>query len=212
MVRSMFNSDQSQAAGRNHIEQAQGTSPFGNGARASLRFARGALMTAFFALGSGLSGCSDSLDCKPIMPEGAVYKATILVETAASSKCHVVQATRMSPFQVTAGKTQPTPTRSDCSVTPAAAPPPADLDVAIDLSSCVASESEMLGVYCGITYKAGCPGHMLSYFAAPGNANINWGAPVIDNVLFRIQDFSPNCFSDQSNCLDEYTAKLERIK
>jgi len=31
-------------------------------------------------------------------------------------------------------------------------------------------------------------------------------------VLFRIQDFSPNCFSDQSNCLDEYTARLERVK
>jgi hypothetical protein len=204
MVRSMFNSEHSPAVVRNQTEQSQ---------RKSLRFARCALMTAFLALGSGLAGgCSDSLECKPIMPEGAVYKATILVETATSSKCHVVQATRMSPFQVTAGKTQPTATRSDCSVTPAAAPPPADLDVAIDLASCVGSETEMLGVYCGITYKAGCPGHMLSYFTAPANANINWGAPVIDNVLFRIQDFSPNCFSDQSNCLDEYTARLERIK
>jgi hypothetical protein len=41
---------------------------------------------------------------------------------------------------------------------------------------------------------------------------VDWSAPVIENVLFRIQDFSPNCFADQSNCLDEYSARLERIQ
>jgi hypothetical protein len=209
----MFKRDHSPAVGLNHSEQSQRVSAAESGGRAGLRLARCALIATLLVLGGGLAGgCSDSLECKAVMPEGAVYKATILAETATSNKCHVVQATRMSPFQVTAGKTEPTTTRSDCSVTPAAGPLPADLDVAIDAPSCVPSETEMLGVYCGITYKAGCPGHMLSYFAAPANTNVNWSAAVIDNVLFRIQDFSPNCFSDQSNCLDEYTARLERVK
>lgn len=178
------------------------------GARFVARLTRAGLAIAMVAFGAALAGgCSDNLDCKPAMQQGAVYKATLTSETATSSKCHIVAAMRMSPFNVTVGKTEPTPNRPDCSNTPAAAPPQ-QLDVQI--LSCVPSDTGMLGVYCQIIYKAGCDGHMQFYFTSPNP--VDWSAPVIDNVLFRIEDFSPNCFSDQSNCLDEYTARLERIQ
>lgn len=180
----------------------------GRSARLGVRLARVGMMAALLALGGGLAGgCSDNLDCKPIMQQGAVYKATILAETATSDACHIVTATRMSPFSVTVGKTEPTADRPDCSVTPAAAPPE---QIDVQILSCEPAETDMLGVYCKILYKAGCDGHMLFSFAAPENTAVNWSAPVIEGVLFRIADFSPNCFADKSNCLDVYTAKLER--
>ncbi|HWA75702.1 MAG TPA: hypothetical protein VG937_25375 [Polyangiaceae bacterium] len=203
----MFKSQSLQATAR-ILSQPSALRSGRAGASFAVRAARAALALVVLTVGAGLSGgCSDNLDCTPAMPAGAVYKATLGTETEGSSKCHIVAAMRMSPFNVTVGSSEPTASRRDCSVTPAASAPQ-QLDVQV--LNCVPGEEGMLGVYCQIIYKAGCDGHMQFYFTAKDP--VNWSAPVIDNVLFRIQDFSPNCFSDQSNCLDEYTARLERIQ
>lgn len=197
-------------------EQPQRAIAEGSRARAGLRLAARCAGTALLvALGSGLAGgCSDALECKPTLPEGAVYKVTLLEETPKSAACHVVAAKNMSPFLLTVGKTEPNRARPDCSVTPAAAAP-AQLDDASEqlrIISCSPSETQMLGLYCEIEYKAGCLGHVHIYFAAPPEANVNWGAPVIDGLLFQVADQSPACFADFSNCVDEYKAKLERMQ
>ena len=179
------------------------------------RFARAATLTAFVALGAGLfSGCSDALECKPSVPEGAVYKVTILSETPGSDGCYLVKAQTMSPFSLTVGKTEPTAQRPDCSVTPAAAPPE-QLDVVssqIKILSCSPSQKDMLGQYCEISYEGGCTGHILFYFVPQAGARVDWSAPVVDNLLFHVEDFPASCFPNNSDCLDEYTAKLERMQ
>jgi hypothetical protein len=207
MVRSMFKSQSLQATARIPAQPSALESGRA-GVRFSVRAARAALALVVATLGAGLSGgCSDNLDCKPAMQAGAVYKATLVGETTNSDACHIVAATRMSPFNVTVGSSEPTASRRDCSVTPAASAPQ-QLDVTV--LNCVPGQEGMLGVYCQIIYKAGCDGHMQFYFTSANP--VNWGAPVIDNILFRIQDFAPNCFGDASNCLDEYAARLERIQ
>jgi hypothetical protein len=208
----MFKRDRSQPVEQIQAGHSQRGAAVVKSARAGFRFARCALMAVLAVVGSGLAGgCSDSLECKPAMPPGAVYQATLLNETATSDACHIVEMRAMA-FPVTVGKTEPTVSRQDCSVTPAAAPPE-QVSIDINVVSCVPSDTEMLGVYCQIQYRTGgCDGHMLFYFAAPPSAHVDWSAREINNVVFRIQDFSPNCFENQSNCLDEYAAKLVRIQ
>jgi hypothetical protein len=179
------------------------------------RFARVATLTAFVALGVGLfSGCSDALECKPPVPEGAVYKVTIMNETPNSDECHLVNALLMSPFSLTVQKTEPTAARPDCSVTPASAPTE-QLDVLsseLSINRCSGNENSMLGQYCEITYSSGCQGHMQYYFLPAAGAAVNWSDSVIGNVLFRVEDFPGTCFSNHSKCVDEYSAKLERMQ
>lgn len=178
------------------------------------RFARTAALTAAVVVGAGLfSGCSDALECKPTLPEGAVYKVTIMNETGNSDECHLVNALLMSPFSLTVQKTEPTSARPDCSVTPASAPTE-QLDVLsseLSINRCGPNESSMLGQYCEITYSSGCQGHMQYYFVPVPGASVNWSDSVINNVLFRVEDFPGTCFSNHSRCLDEYSAKLERM-
>jgi hypothetical protein len=172
---------------------------------------RGVAATVLVALGAGVAGgCSDSLECKPALPEGAVYRVTLLGETPKSEKCYVIQAMRMSPFQVTVGKTLPTTSQSDCSVTPANSAPQT-MGVA-RIQSWTPSTSEMLGINCQISYESGCTGQMALYFEPVPGATINWTAPVIDGLVFRIEDASYSCLSSPSNCVDEYTARLERVQ
>ena len=156
--------------------------------------------------GSAAGGTAGGAECAPPIAEGTAFRVTVLQETSTSDKCHVINAARLSPFTITAGKTD----ASQCSTTPAVGPPEQN-DVTI--VSCVPPpEDAMLGTYCQIVYKAGCDGHMLFSFRAPSGVTVDFGAPVVEGAQFRIQDFSPNCFSDQSNCLDEYVVRLERLQ
>lgn len=157
------------------------------------------------AEGGSAAGAGGHPECKPPIPEGAIFKVTVVAETSISSRCHIVDAAHISPFMVTAGA----PLGDECSVVPAIAPPQ-QTDVTV--LACVATDAGMLGVYCQIVYKAGCDGHMLFSFATSPGVQPDWSATVVDNVLFRIEDFSPNCFADRSNCLDEYVARLERLQ
>jgi hypothetical protein len=170
---------------------------------------RGGLLVLTLVLGSSLvGGCSDSLKCEPPIPDGAQFKVTLLGETTHSQACHVVDPTRFSPFVVTAAKTEPTIDHPDCSSV-AAVSPPQQLDVTIE--SCTADDRYMLGIECNIEYKSACTGTIWFVFAAPDPTAVNWQAPVIDNVLFQIQDKPNNCLGGVSDCVDEYAVRLERM-
>jgi hypothetical protein len=195
------NASGSSSATSGGSHNATGGSPTGGGATQN---ATGGTPTQSSG-GSIAGGAGGSSECDPPIPEGTVFKVSVLQETASSDRCHIVNAAGISPFTITAGKTED----PECSTTPAVAPPK-QTDVVI--VSCVPAAHAMLGVYCHMVYKAGCDGHMLFSFVAPPGTDPNWGGAVIDNVLFRIEDYSPNCFADSSNCLDEYTAELERVQ
>ncbi|MFZ5892920.1 MAG: hypothetical protein ACOY0T_17805 [Myxococcota bacterium] len=155
----------------------------------------------------GAAGCSASADCKPAIESGTTFKVTVMSETANSDKCHIIDIPQISPFKVQAAKTEPTYQHPDCSVTPMAAPP-AQMDVII--KDCIPGTSDMLSLYCNIQYPATCDGSMSFWFAGEKDKPVDWKAPVIENVFFRVKDDAPSCLPDIANCFDEYLVKLER--
>jgi len=139
---------------------------------------------------------------------GTTFKVSVLSETPNSQKCHVINVPLISPFQISAAKTEPTATHPDCSVTPAAAPPVQN-DVILD--SCIPGTSDMLSIFCRVQYKATCVGSMSFWFSAPKDQSVDWKAPTINNVFFRVQDDSPGCLDNINNCFDEYLVRLDRL-
>ena len=171
-----------------------------------VRFALGGALCAFFSF-AAVPGCSGAPDCHPEIASDSKFKVTVMSETDRSDKCHVINVSEISPFVIEAAKTEPTAEHPDCSVTPAAAPPTQD-DVII--KSCIPGTSDMLSLYCNIQYPATCDGNMAFSFAGDKDKPVDWTAPVIENVYFRIQDLAPSCLPDIANCFDEYKVKLER--
>lgn len=167
--------------------------------------ARGLLGGAVLLLGS--AACSSGLeDCDPPVPPGARYKVTVLGETEASAKCHI--ATLQPTFEITAATEHPGSGRSSCKLTPAEwAPQQQGLQVV----SCTPDQAQMLGTNCEMKYPSTCPGLVNFYFYQPGGVTVNWAAPRIENVLFRIQDTVTGCIPNIANCLDEYRVVLERL-
>ena len=161
-------------------------------------------------LGSaGAGACSAPIECTPPVPAGAVYRVTLQAETPGSDKCHVVDGFMMSPFNLTVGKAHATDANPSCTSSPAVTAP-VQRDVTI--VQCVPKESDMLGVYCTIQYESTCDGHMSFYFTSPPGQYVDWNANTITNALFRIEDRATSCLPNIANCLDEYTAKLERLQ
>ncbi len=153
-------------------------------------------------------GCLTGEACKPKIDPGAVFKVTLVQETATSDHCHLVDIPHLGPFQVTAADSKPTPDDPTCSLTPAVGPPE---QTNLKIDSCEAAKTEMLGVYCQIEYKSTCPGFMTFFFKAMPGVTIDWNARSIDNVLFRVEDFAKICLPDLANCIDEYQVHLDRI-
>lgn len=160
-------------------------------------------------LGSaGAGACSAPIECTPPVPAGTVYRVTLQAETPRSMKCHVVDGLMMSPFTLTVGKAQATDTNPSCTSSPATAAP---LQHDVKIVQCVPKASDMLGVYCAIQYPSTCDGHISFYFTAAPGTVVNWNEKLITNALFRVEDRATSCLPDVANCLDEYTAKLERV-
>lgn len=161
-------------------------------------------------LGSAAAGaCSAPIECTPPVPPGTVYRVTLQAETPASDKCHVVDALMISPFTLTVGKPQATDNNPSCTSSPASSAP---LQHDVKIVHCVPKESDMLGVYCTIQYPSTCDGHISFYFTAAPGTSVNWSDNLITNALFRVEDRATSCLPDVANCLDEYTAKLERVQ
>jgi hypothetical protein len=156
----------------------------------------------------GFAACSPAPDCAPEIEKGTTFKVTVLSETANSQKCHVIDVPQLSPFQISAAKTEPTATHPDCSVTPAAAPP-VQHDVILD--ACIPGTSDMLSIFCRVKYEASCMGYISFWFAPPKDQIIDWKASTIDNVLFQVKDDSPGCLDNINNCFDQYLVRLDRL-
>ncbi|MGC4093549.1 MAG: hypothetical protein QM756_37755 [Polyangiaceae bacterium] len=172
---------------------------------------RRGLKAAFFAAllaATACVACSTGGDCKPTIPSGTNFKITVLEETSRSQKCHVVDIPQISPFQISAAKTEATAQNPSCEVTPAAAPP---VQEDILIQGCSPMESGMLGVQCAVQYEAKCTGNMSFWFAAPEGKVVDWTASVIDGVYFDVQDDAPGCLDNINNCFDQYLVKLERL-
>jgi hypothetical protein len=154
-------------------------------------------------------GCSAEAPCEPPIPEGARYQVILGTDTMASNKCHIVDTSRIRTFEVKASKTRPTIDQPSCTVTPGAEPPPTQ---SIKIESCTPDSRDMLGVMCDIQYPSTCPGKMRFYFDEANGASVNWSAPQVDNIVFKVQDYmEESCLGGIGNCTDEYTAQLVRI-
>ncbi|HET9934684.1 MAG TPA: hypothetical protein VFQ35_28460 [Polyangiaceae bacterium] len=156
---------------------------------------------------AGLGGCSTAASCDPEIKSGTKFKVTVIKETDKSDKCHVIKVSEFSPFMVSAAQTQPTVEHPDCSVIPAADPPPQD-DVFIE--GCTPGKADMLSIFCEIRYPSKCDGSMTFSFVGEKDKVVDWTAPVIENVYFHIEDKAVSCLPDIANCFDEYQVKLER--
>lgn len=165
------------------------------------------LLLLFGSLAAG--ACSSPIECTPPVAAGTVYKVTLQAETSTSNKCHVVDGFRMSPFTVTVGQPTATNDNPSCTSSPATSAP---LQYSVKIGDCVPKESGMLGIYCAIEYPSTCSGHISFYFTTPPGQNVNWNDSVITNALFRVEDRATDCLPDIANCIDEYTAKLERVQ
>jgi hypothetical protein len=152
-------------------------------------------------------GCSGSGDCHPEIARGTKFKVTVMSETEHSDGCHVIKVSEFNPFIIEAAKTEPTVDNQDRSVTHAESQPP-QYDIVIE--SCLPGRSDMLSLSCNIEYPSKCDGNMSFSFGGENNKPIDWTAPVIENVYFRIQDRAQSCLPDIANCFDEYKVKLER--
>lgn len=156
---------------------------------------------------AGVGGCSSAPSCDPEIKSGTKFKVTVIKETDKSDGCHVIKVSEFNPFTVSAAKTEPTVDHPDCSVIPADKPPPQD-DVFIE--KCEPGKTDMLSIFCEIQYPSKCDGAMTFSFAGEKDKVVDWTAPVIDNVYFRIEDKAVSCLPDVANCFDEYQVKLER--
>jgi hypothetical protein len=152
------------------------------------------------------SACSATPDCSPPIAAGTTFKVTVMSEP--QQNCHVVKIPQISPFQISAAKTEPTALHPDCAVTPAAAPPSQN-DVII--KSCIPGNSDMLSISCEVQYPATCSGTMTFSFTAPKDRIVDWNAPVIEGVTFQVVDHAPNCLDNLNNCWDKYVVRLDRV-
>jgi hypothetical protein len=160
--------------------------------------------------GGELGGVSGMIDggggaggvTKCAIAAGTSFQVNVLSETNSSHACHVAHIS--SEFEITAG-TPVTAASGECTTPMNWAPP----QQGVQITRCVPSTSEMLGVDCEMIYPSHCAGLISFYFA--NGANHDWGAAVIEGALLRIEDAAAECLPNISGCLDEYLVRLERL-
>lgn len=165
---------------------------------------RGCLGALALSFGSACS--SELAPCDPPVPPGAQYRVTVHGETPMSDGCHLAQLD--NSFVITAASQEPAAGTASCTMTPANwAPAQRGLQVV----RCQPSGTQMLGTMCEMKYPSTCEGLVSFYFSAAAGAAVNWSAPRIENVVFRVEDSILGCIPNLAGCIDEYHVTLDRI-
>lgn len=168
---------------------------------------RGTASGVLSVLCVALSGsCSSPIpECNPPIEPGTQFNVTVVRETPESNACHIVVL--KNQFLVTAARENSIEGPS-CTLTPANWAP---TDTAgIQVIRCEPSH-QMLGTECEMKYPAACIGNVNFYFYAPPGSTVDWSAPTIQGVRFRVRDHVRGCIPDLADCLDEYEVNLQRM-